>query len=277
MILFSPAKVNLGLRITERRKDGFHNLQSVMLPVGLKDILEFRISPEKSQPFSMSQSGLSTDTPRKSILCWRAWELFSKEITLPPVEMHLHKQIPVGAGLGGGSSNAALTLKGLNLLSGNQIGREGLQEMAAELGSDCSFFLEGGPVYMEGRGEILSPLGFRLEPLYLIILFPGIHISTSKAYRGVTPQQPEIPLLAQLKNPLSAWQNTILNDFESSLFKEYSLLSKLKSEIYRSGASYASLSGSGSALYGIYTSVPQLSERLSKYLVWQGWLSDVTD
>lgn len=153
MILFSPAKINIGLQILEKREDGFHNIRSIMYPAGLCDILEIKTMPKESSPFQLKQSGITVDSDPESNLVSRAWHLLSRETSLPPLSMHLHKQIPVGAGLGGGSSNASNTLKALNKLSPEEISDEQLIEMAGRLGSDCPFFLQTNPMMMEGRGE----------------------------------------------------------------------------------------------------------------------------
>lgn len=270
MILFSPAKINIGLQIIERRKDGFHNLQSIMYPVGLSDILEIRRSSVKGEAIRFSQSGIKFGTPGETNLCVSAWEHFSREAALPPVEIHLHKQIPVGAGLGGGSSNATTTLKGLNMLAKFPLTEGILLEMSAQLGSDCPFFLHSGPMMMEGRGEILNPVSLPLDQLYLVLLFPGIHVSTADAYAGVKPVVPEADLWKLIAEPMDQWKGSVVNDFERSVFKKYPELDLLKQDLYESGALYASLSGSGSSLYGFFTRMPELPEKLEQYVIWKG-------
>jgi len=270
MILFSPAKINIGLQIIERRKDGFHNLQSIMFPVGLSDILEIRRSRVKGEAFRFSQSGIKFLTPGETNLCVSAWEHFSREATLPPVEMHLHKQIPVGAGLGGGSSNATTTLIGLNLLAGSPLAEGKLLEMSAQLGSDCPFFLHSKPMMMEGRGEILNPVSLPLDQCYLVLLFPGIHVSTADAYDGVKPVAPEVELGELIAKPMDQWKGSVMNDFERSVFEKYPELDRLKQDLYESGALYASLSGSGSSLYGFFTRMPELPEKLERHVIWKG-------
>ena len=184
--------------------------------------------------------------------------------------MHLHKQIPVGAGLGGGSSNASTTLKGLNILAGNPLPDEMLHEMAATLGSDCPFFLHEGPMLMEGRGDILSSISPCLGHLYLILLFPGIHVSTAEAYAGVKPAVPNQHLQELIRQPMDRWREFVINDFEHSVFKRHPELDRLKQDLYGAGAVYASLSGSGSSLYGIFPESPDLPEELEQYLIWRG-------
>ena len=270
MIYFSPAKINLGLQILNKRTDGYHNIQSVMHPVGLCDILEINALPSADQTSLFSQSGIRFEGDQQDNLCIQALELFRKETQLPPIQMHLHKQIPVGAGLGGGSSNASTTLLGLNALADNPLTVKQLKELAAILGSDCPFFLDPQTMMMEGRGEILTPLFLSMEEIYLVLLFPEIHVSTQDAYAGVNPALPPQQLKELIKEPLSRWKELIENDFETSVFSSYPELGSIKNELYKSGAIYASLSGSGSSLYGLFKEKPTLPEGLQKYVIWEG-------
>ena len=196
--------------------------------------------------------------------------MLQRETALPPVAIHLHKQIPVGAGLGGGSSNASLVLLTLNQLATQSISPEGLEELAGQLGSDCPFFLHQGPMMMEGRGEILSPVKVDLEGLYLVLLFPGIHVSTAEAYAGVKPELPEVSLKQVISAPVAEWPGLVENDFEESLGAKFPLIRELKESLYRAGAQYASLSGSGSSMYGIFQKNPQLPGELKDFVIWEG-------
>lgn len=270
MILFSPAKINLGLEILERRADGFHNLRSVMYPTALCDILEIHQLQEEDPPIRFSQSGIRFEADLVTNLCLRAWNLMSQESTLPHVAIHLHKQIPVGAGLGGGSSNASTILKGLNQLASSPASPERLAELAGRLGSDCPFFLQSIPMMMEGRGELLSPVTLSLDSLYLVILFPEIQISTTEAYGNVSPSMPDLHLRHLIEAPVDQWKDHIINQFEGSIFPVYPLLDELKQALYRAGALFASMSGSGSALYGIFESPPVLPEEIKTYVIWEG-------
>lgn len=270
MIYFSPAKINIGLQILNKRTDGYHNIQSVMHPVGLCDILEINALPSADQTFLFNQSGIRFEGDQQDNLCIQALELFRKEALLPPVQMHLHKQIPVGAGLGGGSSNASTTLLGLNALADNPLTIKQLAELAAILGSDCPFFLDPQTMLMEGRGEILTPLFLSMEKICLVLLFPEIHVSTQDAYSGVNPALSPLQLKALIKTPLSRWKENIENDFETSVFSTYPELGSIKNELYKSGAIYASLSGSGSSLYGLFKEKPTLPEGLQKNVIWEG-------
>jgi len=269
MIIFSPAKINLGLQVLERRSDGFHNLQSLMYPTGLCDILEIH-QREGDPDLHFKQSGIRFEKDLEQNLCVEAWKLFSEAFTLPPLSMHLHKQIPVGAGLGGGSSNASATLMGLNQLIGEKLHLEELARMSSRLGSDCPYFLHKGAMLMEGRGEILTRIPLRLDTYYLVLIFPGIHISTAKAYAGIRPAHPELFIQELIQYRVDQWKELMKNDFEESLFESYPLLAELKNQLYGSGAVYASLSGSGSALYGLFPGKPVLPDKIRKYLIWQG-------
>ena len=270
MIHFSPAKINLGLQVLERREDGFHELRSVMYPTGLCDIIEIHQLPAGEGPIRFSQSGIRFESDLEKNLCIKAWKLVRGEGELPGVAIHLHKQIPVGAGLGGGSSNASTVIIGLNPLLSDSLNPEEMAQLAGQLGSDCPFFLHNSPRMMEGRGEVLSPSGVSLDKLYLVILFPDIHISTAEAFGGLTPAYPELHLRELLDAPIDRWKNLIINDFEKSAFNTYPLLKELKNALFRAGAIYASMSGSGSSLYGIFRSPPKLPESIQKFVIWTG-------
>ncbi len=273
MILFSPAKINLGLWITSKRKDGYHNLQSIMVPVDLCDILEIRAATKLSvppSPLQMTLSGIPVGGRRKENLCFRAWKMYADRVPLPPLELHLHKQIPPGAGLGGGSSNAATTLMALNQLSGCPLENAELHTMAERLGSDCPFFLKGRIMMARGRGEILSDIPPAKESLHLVLLFPGIHISTADAYSGIVPKERSNDLADQIRRPVSEWTDLLQNDFEIPLFQIHPLLKSLKEELMASGALFSSLTGSGSAIYGLFGTPAHIPETLRKYRIWQG-------
>lgn len=270
MIYFSPAKINLGLQILEKRADGYHNIQSIVHPVGLCDILEIRIPSSATQEMQFTQTGIRFEGDLENNLCLRAWKLFREEAKLPAVQMHLHKQIPVGAGLGGGSSNASTTLLGLNQIAENPLSSKRLKELATILGSDCPFFLDQRTMLMEGRGEILTPLPLDFKGLYLVLLFPSIHVSTQEAYAGVNPSIPGLPLKEAIKEPVVQWKEQIRNDFERSVFQRYSHLESIKKELYQLGALYASLSGSGSSMYGLFKEQVSLPENLQKLAIWEG-------
>lgn len=270
MIYFSPAKINLGLQILKRKENGFHMLRSLMYPTGLCDIIEINQLSGKDSPLHFSQSGIRFEADLESNLCMKAWKLMASERELPPVAIHLHKQIPVGAGLGGGSSNASTVLTGLNHLASPTVSPERLSELAAQLGSDCPFFLHRQPMMMEGRGEILSQADVSLNSFYLVLLFPGIHISTAEAYGAVTPNVPDLHLKQLIETPVRKWKELIINDFEKSTFGKFPLLLDLKHSLYEAGAIFAAMSGSGSSLFGIFEKPAELPEEMQKYVIWSG-------
>ena len=265
IVSYPNAKVNLGLRIIEKRPDGFHNLETLFVPTGLCDILEI----VTSNIFSIKHYGLTYSLPDanpEEDLCVRAYRLLQRDYDLPPVEIHLYKKIPVGAGLGGGSADAAFTLKSLNSLFKLNLSDEALASYAARLGSDCPFFVYNKPMFGEGRGEILTPYQapwiddlFGEKPRYKIETrtFP-IHVSTAEAYRGVVPRIPEVGLEELLRGPITNWQGSVRNDFEPHIFAAHPAIRSIKESLLDSGALYASMSGSGSAVFGLFTSQPQL-------------------
>ena len=271
MISFPPAKINLGLSILEKRKDGYHELETCMLPIPFYDILEILPAIE----FSFLQTGLKIPGASGDNLCEKAFRLLQEKYAIPNVMMHLRKQIPMGAGLGGGPSDAAYVLSGLNELFQLQLSDEILENLAAELGSDCPFFIKNEAQMARGRGEKLTPMNLTLKGYYLVLLNPGIHVGTKEAYAGVTPSYKEKSLEVLLENPISAWQDLIVNDFESSIFVNHPKIAELKNELLKSGAIYASMSGSGSSVFGLFKQEIELiscSEDFKNSLVFNGFI-----
>lgn len=260
IVLYPTAKINIGLKVIAERADGFHDIETLFFPVSeLNDIIELIEAPE----FRITNYGLEYSLPGndpEKDLCARAYRLLEKDFKLPPVEIHLFKSIPTGAGLGGGSSDAAAVLSGLNTLFNLSLSLEQLAGYAAKLGSDCPFFIYNQPMFGRGRGEILKPFSEGSIPAiadndrYLIkIITPGIPVSTAEAYSGVVsdPNGAGLDkLLATL--PVEQWKDRIANDFETSVFALHPELADIKTSLYADGAVYASMSGSGSALYGIF-------------------------
>ena len=259
MILYPNAKINLGLSVLSKREDGFHNLETLFYPVDAKDVLEI----VESSDLSMHQYGIEYPGDPMDNLCIKAYKALKEDFDIPPVDIHLYKKIPVGAGLGGGSADAAFTLRGLNDMFSLNLPDNKLAEYAASLGSDCAFFIYNRPMIGEGRGEILT--SYPLEGLdygqedtssseyELQVLTPeGVAVSTADAYRGIRPHLPEVPLREALSKPVGQWQDVLSNDFEETVFAKYPELAAIKKSLYDSGADYASMSGSGSALFGIY-------------------------
>jgi len=265
MICFPNAKINLGLHITEKRSDGFHNLETVFFPVNLHDSLEF----VESSKMKFDNSGFAVDCPAEKNLCLKAYNALKKNHDLPPLHIHLHKAIPFGAGLGGGSADAAFMLSALNRFFKLEESESSLKSMAAEIGSDCAFFIENKPAYATGRGEILEPIEVALSGKFIVLVKPDIHISTAEAFAGIIPQKPEVLLKECIKSQLQEWKNCISNDFEQSLFPAHPILKEIKDELYSQGAVYASMSGSGSTIFGIFENKTAISN-FDKHFVWSG-------
>lgn len=267
MIFFPPCKINLGLQVRAKRRDGFHELSTCFYPVPLHDVLEIIRASE----FSFETSGLSMSGSNEDNLCVRAYFLLKKDFDLSPVQMHLHKNIPMGAGLGGGSSDAAWTLRGLNEIFGLKLEARHLKEFAAKLGSDCPFFVEDTPMFATGRGEILESIDVGLGGKFIVIVQPPIHLSTTKAYSKIIPHVPDTDLRTAIVNtPLSGWRFTLVNDFEISVFEQFPQVKRVKESLYQLGAVYASLSGSGSAVFGIFERDVDLSEKFPDMFFWAG-------
>ncbi|GAB3987152.1 4-(cytidine 5'-diphospho)-2-C-methyl-D-erythritol kinase [Spirosoma daeguense] len=268
MLTFPACKINLGLRITEKRTDGFHNLQSCFYPVGWSDVLEVITA----DTFGFSSSGLTIPGNGSDNLCVRAYNLLRRDFDLPPVFLHLHKIIPIGAGLGGGSTDAAFTLKLLNERFGLALTIPQLEEYARRLGSDCAFFIQNRPMYCTEKGDVFSEISVDLSGYHILLVYPNMAISTAEAYAGIRPQQPTESLFEQLQMPIATWRNTIHNDFEDSLFPKYPVLEQIKAQLYENGAIYASMSGSGSTVFGIFDAPIAPINQFQTYSVWQGKL-----
>lgn len=254
MVAFPLAKINLGLYITEKRSDGYHNLSTIFLPVLLKDAIECIIAPpEQQEDVSFSSSGLAVAGAVEDNLCVRAWHLLKKhDASLPRVQMHLHKNIPMGAGMGGGSADGSYMLLLLHQLCRLQLSAATLQSLALQLGSDCPFFLHPVPSLAGGRGELLEPIEVPLRGYKIWLLHPGLHVSTAAAFARIQPKPLTISLADLLQEPISTWQNNIHNQFEEAVFSLHPSLAAIKQAIYDAGALYAAMTGSGSTLYGIF-------------------------
>ncbi|MVM29579.1 4-(cytidine 5'-diphospho)-2-C-methyl-D-erythritol kinase [Spirosoma sp. HMF4905] len=268
MLTFPSCKINLGLRITEKRADGFHNLQSCFYPVSWGDIVEIIPADE----FTFGSSGLAIPGDSQHNLCVKAYNLLKADFDLPFVQMHLHKLVPIGAGLGGGSADAAFVLKSLNEQFGLALGVSTLEDYARLLGSDCAFFIQNRPLYCVEKGDVFSEISVDLKGYHLVLVYPNLAISTAEAYAGVKPHQPTIPLIEQLQMPIGTWRDWVHNDFEDSLFPKYPVLAEIKQQLYDAGAVYASMSGSGSTVYGIFNAPIVVPNQFSAYRVWKGEL-----
>ena len=247
MISFANAKINIGLLITAKREDGYHNIETIFYPVQLYDVIETRVS----EAFSFTAHGLPI--PEGGInLCEKAFALLQKDFDIEPVSIDLIKNIPIGAGLGGGSADAAFVLKALNELFSLQLSSTELEAYAARLGADCAFFIENKPVFAAGIGTEFEEINLDLSTYYIVLVNPGIHISTQEAYSNVHPQTPTMDLKRAIQLPIQEWKYRIVNDFELGIFQKYPSIEKLKNAFYEKGALYAAMSGSGSTVFGIF-------------------------
>jgi 4-diphosphocytidyl-2-C-methyl-D-erythritol kinase len=252
MIVYPKCKINLGLNITSKRADGFHNLQSIFYPLNLSDILEI----VKSDFFEMNITGLKINGEIRDNIITKAYHLLASKYDILPVKIHLHKIVPMGAGLGGGSANGAATLSVLNELFTLGLSVDTLKSYAAELGSDCPFFIENNPAFVSGRGEVVENINLCLSDYYIYLINPGIHVGTKEAFAKIRPKHAAFDLSKLTVNELENWSNLVVNDFETGIFESYPILKKIKTDLYANGAIYASMTGTGSSLYGIFKKEP---------------------
>lgn len=250
MLFFPNAKINIGLNITSKRADGYHNLESIFYPIAWRDILE--ITPSKQ--LSFDSSGLPI--PSQGNLCLKAYEFMKSHYGIAPVSMHLHKNIPIGAGLGGGSSDAAFTLMALNNIFELGLEKDVLKKMAAQLGADCPFFIDNAPSLASGIGELLNPINLDLSNYHLLVVKPNCFVSTAEAFSAIVPRTLSLSFEEEIKMPVEKWR--LKNDFEDSIFPQYPELLEIKKSLIQAGALYASMSGSGSSIYGIFSDKPEL-------------------
>lgn len=294
MIIFPNAKINLGIRVLRRRPDDYHQIETVFYPVPLSDILEIipvkhDLSAFRSVPgatlyhwvnnqgraeVTFTFSGLDPGGPPEENLVVKVFRLFDAHHSLKQAfSIHLHKIIPSGAGLGGGSADASFVLKALNDLSGKPFTRDELREMALGLGSDCPFFIDNRPVLAGGRGELMTLLELDLSGWFLVIVKPDVHISTAEAFRSVHPEIPLTSLGDLIRLPVEQWQHHLVNDFENEIFKKYPSVGSVKSQLLNNGAVYCGMSGSGSALAALYREKPSLPVFPTGYFVYQSPLT----
>lgn len=264
MICFPHAKINLGLHVLGKRADGYHNLETCFFPVlGLTDVLEM----VEAEAFQFSTSGLEVDVQQDNNLVVRAFRQLQQHFSLPNVHIHLHKVIPMGAGLGGGSSDATFVIRLCNQLFKLNLPVIEIRKLAAQLGSDCAFFAGDEPMLASGKGEILEALYQELPPLELLIISPGVHVSTADAYAGLTDFREGIEWEQALQQPVTEWKNLLFNSFESTVFGKYPVIGEAKNWLYSHGAQFALMSGSGATVFGIFEAgkeLPPLPDHLTK-------------
>jgi 4-diphosphocytidyl-2-C-methyl-D-erythritol kinase len=265
MVSFPPCKINLGLNIIDKRPDGYHNLITCFYPVPWHDVLEIIHASD----FAFSSSGLPVPGKPEDNLCIRAYLLLKSDFDLGPVHMHLHKIIPMGAGLGGGSADAAWALRILDQLFSLQLTPEKFKHYASQLGSDCVFFTQDKPMLATGRGEILQNIAVSLKGKFIVLVKPGVHVSTAEAYAGVRPRQPGYDLKEILEtHRVDAWKDLVRNDFEESVFQRYPVIGEIKNTLYARGAQYACMSGSGAAVFGIFPEKVDLNVMFEEHTYW---------
>jgi 4-diphosphocytidyl-2-C-methyl-D-erythritol kinase len=269
MVAFPHCKINLGLHVIGKRTDGYHDIVTCFYPVPLCDILEVISAAD----FQFSSSGETVPGRPEDNLCVKAWNLLKKDHDIPPVHIHMHKIVPMGAGLGGGSSNGAFTLRMINEVLGLQLSKDALQNYARQLGSDCTFFLEEKAKIGRQKGDLLDEISISLKGKYLILVKPPVHISTAEAYSGITPSRPSIDIATVLTEcNIEDWKGSLTNHFERTLFQKYPSIQKIKEDLYKHGALYASMSGSGSAVYGIFEAAKDLRMHFQGMYYWAGAL-----
>jgi 4-diphosphocytidyl-2-C-methyl-D-erythritol kinase len=266
MIVKPNCKINLGLNIVGNRRDGFHDIETVYYPVGLCDTIE--INPSADGRFRFSSSGLNIPGDSASNLCIQAYELIKTHFEIPVVGIHLQKIIPMGSGLGGGSSDGAYTLKALNEMFRLGLDNEHLKDFASRLGSDCTFFIENSPVFAKGKGDILEKAAINLTGFFLLIVIPQVQMSTAEAYSMIQPAEPATSLKEIIRLPVSQWRGKMINGFEEYVCQKFPLIGRIKELLYKKGAVYSSMSGSGSAVYGLFTKIPRLEGLFPGCFVW---------
>ncbi|HTA62204.1 MAG TPA: 4-(cytidine 5'-diphospho)-2-C-methyl-D-erythritol kinase [Bacteroidia bacterium] len=274
MICFPNAKINLGLNIVEKRSDGFHNIETVFYPINWCDVLEvienkkFQKGDEK---INLSLSGILVEGNAQDNLITKAYKLLDATHNLPPVKAHLHKNIPMGAGLGGGSSDAAFFIKLINDKFSLSLSITEQMNFAKQLGSDCAFFIENKPVYASGKGDVFTEVEIDLLQYCVVVVYPTAHSNTAMAYKGVVPTKPQKNIQSIITGEIKNWKEDLVNDFEKTIFLQHPELQNIKNAFYTKSALYASMSGSGSAIYGIFKNGVDVNEFNfpNNYLIWK--------
>lgn len=268
MHLYPNAKINIGLHVVEKRPDGYHNIETVFYPIGLKDELVISKAIDlQDADCHLEVRNASFDGSPEDNLVVKAYRLLQRDFNLGAIDIRLIKNIPSGSGLGGGSADAAFTLKALNEIFELQLDDDVLERYAARLGADCPVFIKNKPVYATGIGDVFTPIDFSLSGFTLVVIVPDIHISTPEAYAAMAPRYPKQNILDSIRQPVENWKNIIYNDFETFVFNKHPELRYAKDKLYDLGASYASMSGSGSAIYGLFKGFKPASATFDKYRV----------
>lgn len=269
MLLLPNCKINIGLNIVSKRSDGYHNLETVFFPIPLRDNLEFKEIENEDVPYRLVLGGVPIEGKPEDNLIVKVYLDMKAEFNLPALELSLYKNIPMGAGLGGGSSDAAAMMKGLNEAYNLQLSAEDMEKRLAKFGADCPFFVRNKPAYATGIGDELTNCNVSLKDKFIVLVKPDVFVSTKEAYAHITPKLPAIPLAEAIKLPIETWKEQIVNDFEQSVFPFHPELPAIKQTLYDMGAVYASMSGSGSTMYGIFNRpTPEANEVFDKCFVY---------
>lgn len=269
MICFPNAKINLGLHVTEKRTDGFHNIETVFYPVGWNDALEIIETTNSSSEFNLQLSGLPIHGDLQDNLLYKAYLLIKEFKKIPHISVYLHKVLPMGAGLGGGSADTAFFINLLDEQFKLQLSENEKMQVAKKLGSDCAFFIHNKPVFAYDKGDVFKSIEIDLSKYYIALIFPNVHSNTKDAYSLVKPKAPKRSILQVIQQPIETWKTDLVNDFEISIFDKYPIVSKTKQDLYDCGAIYACMSGSGSAVFGIFNQEPVINQ-LSQFHHWIG-------
>lgn len=270
MIVYPNAKINLGLDITNKRSDGYHDIETLFYPIALSDGLEVVFPQNCDAPYVWEASGNAVDCPPEKNLCIKALMKLREVRDIPAVGLHLHKVVPTGAGLGGGSSDAAFVISTICNLLKLDLSVEEQKRMAAGIGADCAFFIDNRPAFASGIGDVLTPADLDLSNWWILLVKPDVSVPTKTAYSKVRPQKPLTSITEIVKRPVAEWRGLLKNDFEESVFAEYPVVGEIKDELYRRGAVYASMSGSGSSVFGLFEAEPAMSGFAEEFFVWKG-------
>lgn len=256
MILFPNAKINIGLNIVGRRQDGYHNLETVMYPIALREALEL----VEAKELRFTSSGIDIPGNVADNLCLRVYQLLALDHKLPPVHIHLHKHIPIGAGLGGGSADSSFLIKLINKKFSLNLSDQEMESYASEIGSDCAFFIKNKPVFAFEKGDKFRDIELDLCKYFVVLVMPPVHVSTAEAYSGISAKPVSKHLTELIKLAPEQWKFDVKNDFEDSVFPKFPIIAEIKSKLYDAGAVYASMSGSGASVYGIFNQELKLPE-----------------
>lgn len=268
MICFPNAKLNLGLHIVGKRPDGYHDIETVFYPIPVTDSLEV----VRADAFRFEPSGIPVDAPAEKNLVIKALNLLRQQYEIPPLAVYLLKAIPFGAGLGGGSADAAFMLKLVNEFCALGLTDARLEELAASLGADCPFFIRNKPVFATGIGNLFEPVELSLKGYHLCLVKPDVAVSTAEAYALVKPARPAVSLKTIIQKPVPEWREAMVNDFEASVFPKHPVIRQIKEQLYEAGALYAAMSGSGSSVFGLFDRPTDLRDRFRDCFVWEGAL-----